>query len=413
MRIAFVHHPWDYPNPSVREGSLPIWVYEMARRLARCCDVTVFGRAHPTLPRCEERDGVRFRGVSINHDRPLLRLVRLLAPKGNPRRPDFASLLYHLCYAVKVAIAIRRERCDLVHINNFSNFVPIIRRLNPHAKIALHMECEWLTQLDPALIEPRLRQVNGVIGCSEYVTNKVRRSFPQLADRCHVVLNGVDVERFARNGDGQAASGRNGKQILFVGRVSPEKGVHRLIDAFEQVLRHHPDCSLKIVGPLAAAPREFLAQLCEPEVAAALAPCYDYDYVADLRDRAARLGPDRVDLVGPKRHQELPALFAQADLLVNPSYSEAFGMTVVEAMASGTPVVATRVGGMMEILEGEQAGLLVEPGNAAAVAEAIVRLIDDDELRRRMGVAGRRMAAERYSWDRLAETLLETYRSLM
>ena len=83
-----------------------------------------------------------------------------------------------------------------MHIINFSQLVPLVRFLNPKAKIVLHMECEWLTQLDPALIGPRLEKTDLIIGCSHFVTDKIRERFPHLADNCQTVHNAVDPDKF-------------------------------------------------------------------------------------------------------------------------------------------------------------------------------------------------------------------------
>lgn len=406
MKIAFVHQPWDDANPVVKEGSLAIWTDEVGRRLAEDHEVLVFGRHNPARQWVEERDGIRYFGVRLSHDRPLLKLMRLFSSKSNPKRPEFSRGAFHYMYAMKIARAARRERCDVIHIHNFSNFAPVIRRFNPNARIILHMHCEWLSQLDPKLIEPRLRKVDAIVACSDYVTERVRKAFPQHAGKCHTVPNGVDAGRFSATGN---ESPRNGAcRVLFVGRVSPEKGVHTLIDGFERVVREQPGCSLRIVGPLTPAPREFIAQVCDAAQAEALAPCYERDYIADLREKAARAG-GTIDISGPTPHGEMPTLYADADVLVNPSVSEAFGMSLIEAMASGTPVVATRVGGMTEILAEQEAGLLVEPNDPDALSDAILRLARDPDLRRTMGMNGREIARNRYTWDHTTDALRRIY----
>lgn len=409
MKIAFVHQPWDFANPPVVEGSLSVLTTEIARRLVNEHEVIVFGNAHPHTAARDVRDGVRYQSFRVSHDRLPLHVLKWIAPRADPGRPHFSHILYYLIYALKIALAVRRERCDVVHIHNFSNFAPVIRRLNPRARIVLHMHCEWLTQIDSKLLERRLRNVDAIVSCGEYITENTRRRFPAHADKCRTVVNGVDPAQFGQGADVAEKNGHD--EVLFVGRISPEKAAHTLIDAFAQVSKRHPRVRLRMVGPQVSAPFEFIAQMGEPELAAALAPCYEGDYLADLRRRAALCGEDRVDLAGPAPHDELPALYAHADILVNPSLSEPFGMTVVEAMASGTPVVATRVGGMKEILAEQEAGILVEPNDAAALADAITRLIEDPDLRRAMGAAGRRIVQDKYTWDHVADAFRQIYES--
>jgi glycosyltransferase involved in cell wall biosynthesis len=103
--------------------------------------------------------------------------------------------------------------------------------------------------------------------------------------------------------------------------------------------------------------------------------------------------------------------YRSADVVVNPSFSEASGRSPIEAMACGVPVVATRVGSMPEYLEHDKTGILVEPGDASALAEAIICLLSNENLRRSMGEAGRKRAVKFFSWERTVEKLLHLYKN--
>jgi len=99
-------------------------------------------------------------------------------------------------------------------------------------------------------------------------------------------------------------------------------------------------------------------------------------------------------------------------VFVQPSFSEAFGMPVAEAMASGLPVVAARVGGIPEAVVNGKTGLLVESGDATALAEAILRLFEDEDLRKSMGKAAHKRAVNTFSWDQIVENLLRQYKNI-
>lgn len=421
MKIAFVAQHWDEVDP--RGGgstSIAILTYQMARHLTRSGEVLIYARRGHSQQKVQlDEEGIHYRRKSVAVEDQVLKpfkvLDRLLG-LCNRKRPFFASSLYYLGYALQVARDMRAQQPDVVHIHNFSQFVPIIRAFNPQAKIVLHMHCEWLTQLDPAMIERRLRQANLVIGCSEYITDKVRCRFPHLASRCQTVCNGVDVDQFI-GGNGHREMGKEGKRLLFVGRVSPEKGVHVLLDAFQRVVEHDPLVRLDIVGPAGTIPFDFIVRVSDDQKVAELASFYGGilrrgDYFSYLQRRLPSSLTDRVRFVGPVSNTRVADYYRDADVLVNPSFSEAFGMSLVEAMACQVPVVATRVGGAIEIVEGSQAGLLVEPGNATALAEAILHLLEDDSLRKRMGEAGRKQAMARYSWDQVTGQLLRLYEGM-
>jgi glycosyltransferase involved in cell wall biosynthesis len=422
VKIAFVMQHWDEVVPRVGgSSSIAILTYQMARRLARSGEVVIYAKRGRFQSRAQrDEEGIQYRRLSVAAEDWVVRPLKLLGRFPgfrNPRRPFFASGLYYLGYAVQVARDLKARQPDIVHIHNFSQFVPVIRAFNPRAKIVLHMHCEWLTQLDPVMIERRLRQVNLVLGCSEYITEKIRRQFPHIANRCQTVFNGVDVHRFVNEDAAGGSIRKNGKRLLFVGRISPEKGIHVLLDAFQKVVEHDPQVQLDVVGPGGDVPFEFIVLVNDDEKVSALASFYRGilrrgDYFSYLQRCLPSNLASRVRFVGHVSNALVADYYRNADVLVNPSFSEAFGMSLIEAMACQVPVVATRVGGMTEIVAASRAGLLVEPGDATALAEAILRLLGDDSLRKRMGEAGRQQAAARYSWERVTEDLLHLYEGI-
>ena len=359
----------------------------------------------------EHIDGVRYHHVHSRIDRRLLRLLEPLSKWHSVRRPLVASALYHMGYARRVAADLRARNCDFVMLFNFSQYVPVIRKQNPAIKIALNMQCEWLTQFDRTRIERRLRGVDWVIGCSAYIADKVGRRFPGVADRCVPVFNGVDVNRFARRARDGSERLEAGAHLLFVGRVSPEKGLHVLLGALKTVVQRNPNTVLEIVGGHAECPREYIVDLAEEEKVAALARFYNgKSYFSQLQDQLVSAGlKDKVRFSGFLPHSEAAERYLSADVLINPSLSEAFGMSLAEGMASGLPVVATRVGGMPEIVDEGRTGLLVASDDAPALAEAILDMLDDRNRARAMGEAGRERAAELFSWDRIAAQLCELF----
>ena len=414
MKVAFVHQPLGTLSPPVKHGSIGIWTYEVARRLAPSCNVIVYARRGPEQAEIKADGGVEYRRISSGLDDRALKLLgrhpRLQRLPGlrNPKRPFFASRFAHLEYGLRVATDLRAQQCDLVHIHNFSQLVPLIRAFNPKVRIVLHMHCEWLTQLEPRLVERRLRNCDLVLGCSEHIAGKIRRRFPQAASRCAVVYNGVDPQCFTPNGHGSIGE-RGVKRLLFVGRVSPEKGLHVLLQAFGKIFEQNPQTELRIVGPEWVPPLDFIVRFGEDERVADLARFYRGSYLSHLRQMLSPGVADRVSFLGNLPYPELAALYRAADVVINPSFVESFGMSLVEAMACKAAVVATRVGGVSEVVENGESGILVEAGNASALAQAVLRLLEDPNLRESMGAAGRRRVIERFSWERVVESLLSRY----
>ena len=414
MKIAFINQPWNRIALPIQSGSIAIWTYEVARRLAPSFEVIVYGRRGEGDKETDRDKGVEYRRIPISQDLFLQRVARRL-PVGVLKMPlRFDRAPYFMGYAVRVAMDLRKRKCDIVHVHNYSQFAPIIRRFNPGTRIVLHMHCEWLTQIDRRLIAGRLTAVDRVVGCSDYLTNTIRRGFPEFAERCHTVHNGVNVQHFSPADKPPAAPGKGEQTILFVGRVSPEKGVHVLLEAFRRVLEDRPNTRLEIVGPLGAAPADFIVGSTDDPRVKELDPLYRGDYVDSLRKALPDGMADKVSFVGSIPYFELLDRYRAADVFVFPSvWNEPFGLPVVEAMACGVPVVATRSGGIVEIVKDGETGYLVERGNAAELAGAIMKLLRDDARRLAMGKAARQRAVEMFTWERVAEELSHVYAGIL
>jgi len=412
----------------VQDGSIEIWTYEVARRLAKSCDIIVYARKGRRQKRDEYDQGVHYRRISTSADEwftyistavdklgrfPRFHSIRRALFFRNVRHPLFASSLYYLTYVLQVAKDLRTEKCDIVHLHNFSQFVPIIRAFNPKIKIVLHMHCEWLTQLDRAMMEKRLRDVDLVIGVSQYITETIRRCFPQFAKRCQTVLNGVDTTTFVNKNDPGAPKKNDVKRLLFVGRVSPEKGVHVLLDAFKKVVRRDSQVQLKIIGPQRSTPIEFIVALsCDPKVSD-LGSFYRGNYIQHLQSKLSSDLASHVSFTGTVSRRQLITSYQNADVFVLPSvWNEPCSLTLTEAMATGVPVVATASGGTPEIVNDGESGSLVERGDAAALAEAILRLLSDEDIRKSMGKDARKRAVELFSWEQTVKNLLRQYKNI-
>jgi glycosyltransferase involved in cell wall biosynthesis len=206
--------------------------------------------------------------------------------------------------------------------------------------------------------------------------------------RTRVIYGGADPARYTADPD----QPRRG--VLFVGRLTPHKGVDGLLRALPA------GAHLRLVGSTGHDSRL-------PE----------RDYPLLLRQLAA---DHDVDFVGTASDSDLPCLYRSAEVLVLPSVertcygkpvrvSELLGLAVLEAMASGTPVVASRVGGVAEIVQDGLTGFLVPPGDQAALRDRLAQLLGDPLLARRMGAAAREVVLQRFTWAAVAERCLAAY----
>ena len=225
------------------------------------------------------------------------------------------------------------------------------------------------------------------------VSSYSARSLGARPDRVRVVYGGVDHRRFTPPA---AGGGRSG--VLFVGRLTPHKGVDVLLRALPA------GASLAVVGTTGHDRQ---------------APERDYPIL--LRRLAEGRAVRFAEGVGDG---ELPGLYRAASVFVLPSVertcygrriaiSELLGLTLLEAMACGTPVVASRVGGLPEVVRDGETGFLVEPGDADGLRDRLALLLGDPVLARRLGANARDLVEERFTWEACAHRCLDAYQELV
>jgi len=196
------------------------------------------------------------------------------------------------------------------------------------------------------------------------------------------------------------------------GRITPEKGLHIVIDAFNTLARKYPDLELCLIGQERITPAEFLVELSDDARVRSLKAFYPGSYQKKIMESLAPALSSRVFLSGHVSHSEMVSKYYDATIFLNASYYETFGIPVAEAMACGLPVIAARAGGVPEIVEDGLSGLLVEPGDADALAAAVTKLLENKPLRDSLARAGRERVRERFNFDSIAGELAKLYRGM-
>ncbi len=213
-----------------------------------------------------------------------------------------------------------------------------------------------------------------------------------FAHKTVTIYNAVDLSRYDERDDRrQELDARDRLVIGFVGQIVPRKGVTTLIQALPAVLQRFPTALLAIVG-------------CPPPD--------ETDYDRACRALVDELGlSQHVRFVGYRR--DIPAWMRSFDVFALPTRSEPFGKVVIEAMAAGTPVVATHVGGIPEIVTGPELGSLVSPDDPAAIAREIMRYLADPELRAEVGRVSAESVRMRFGLDAMMMRLEQLYDELL
>jgi glycosyltransferase involved in cell wall biosynthesis len=421
LKIAFVHLPINEIRPPMYltglANSVELIADEIARRLARSHDIVAYCARGKGQQKVEKFDGVEYRRMStwldcrLLHRRKFMRLVDF-AGWGNGSQPIINYALWYRHFIGEVVRDLSRQGCDIIHIMNISQFVPVLRARLPKTRIVLHMQAQWLEHLDAAVIEQRINAADLVLGCSDFIAAGVRRRFPSLAPRCSHIYNGADIALFAKPPGVQ----RNPKELLFVGRIAPEKGVHILLDAFRVVLAQYPDAHLKLIGPEKVHPREALLPICDDQHVLEIEPYFRPGAYAELlRAKISQLPSGSVSFLnkGIKFSELVPHYHSASIFAFSPVWNDPSPLTTYEAAACGLPIVSTRSGGIPEIVEHGRSGLLVERSDAQSLANAILQLLSNPDQRDAMAQAAFERASTRFSWDRIAEDLLREYERLL
>ncbi|NET35113.1 MAG: tetratricopeptide repeat protein [Cyanothece sp. SIO1E1] len=419
LRVAFVNQYCDTVLPPF-QNSVGACTYGIIRPLAEGCNVITYGiKRSEKLESNYYAQGVHYRFLSplpldrwlFKHFRKYQKFIKFFN-RGMAPPPSFSRWVFPL-YGRAVAKDLVLQQCNVIHFQHTSQYIPMVRALNPTAKIVLTLHSELFTQHHPATFERRLRQVDFVTCVSDCITEKTRQNFPQIADRCQTIYNGIETGEFAREPDYKQARQRPIKRLLYAGAVSPQKGVHTLLDAFQIVVQTYPDVQLDIVGPQGTVPVEETFPIDDPALVTSLKPFYAVNYMTYLK---SQLTPDiaaKVSFPGMIARSKLIDRFFDADIFVFPPvWDEGFGIPPVEAMAAGTPVVATRSGAIVETVEHGKTGFLVAKNDAPALAAAILQLLEQDDLRVSMGQAARHRALTHFTWEQAADTTLQLYQAL-
>jgi glycosyltransferase involved in cell wall biosynthesis len=255
--------------------------------------------------------------------------------------------------------------------------------------VAKHFFAPWVAAYLGALMKCSIPRAAAILAVSAYTARQVSETLGVATERIIIAPNGLDAH-FRRShtpDEVQLVAERYGlvaPYIIYVGSINPRKNVARLVRAFTDVrLRHGLPHHLVLVGGLG----------------------WQYDNVAAAIHESG-LGA-AVHLLGRVPNEDVPLLMAGAECLAYPSLGEGFGLPILEAMACGVPVLAGAVPPLLEL--GQGAALLVDPESQSAIASGLDVLLRDADLRAELRQAGLRRAQE-YSWARVAETALETYR---
>ena len=326
----------------------------------------------------------------------------------------FYNAKFQLAVAKYVPTLVKKEGIDIIHSHEaympdillqFRDIkVPIVTTV--HTTIKGQREGTkrsgmGLWELDASeratiLLYPLLRLAEEVyfaknryyITVSNWMKEQLLRQYPRIRNRrIYVVYNALDTEFWSPS---KEETGKLEKEniVLYVGRLLALKGINVLIRAIPKVLKENRNVKFVFIGP---GNREvYMNMLRETGV-----PRPNYAFL------------------GYRNREELLRYYRISNIFVIPSYSENMPMTLLEAMSCALPVISTRVGGIPEVVSDYVDGILVTPGSVDELASSLILLLQDENLRRSLGLNARKKIMEKFSWNKAIHRILGIYREIM
>jgi len=300
-----------------------------------------------------------------------------------PIERSFGILITGLGVSRKVRRLLNQEAFDVIHLHGPYACLPtIVLKHSKSTNIAtFHASSPYRKRY--AILARTLRRflerIDGYIAVSPVAAETMKE---YLDVEFRIIPNGVDTERFSPEVERLPKFADHRPTILFTGRLEPRKGLKHLLLAFEFVAEKLPDARLLIVGT--GVMGGYYRSLVQSKI------------------------KKNTYFEGFVRTEDVPRYYASCDVFCSPAVGgESFGIVLLEAMASGKAIVASSIDGYRKVIENREDGLLVEPENPRALAEALLEVLTDRELRSKLSIQGRKKVMA-YSWERIAKRL-ETF----
>lgn len=240
-----------------------------------------------------------------------------------------------------------------------------------------------------------MNRSDALIAVSKYTVDELTELYGIDEKKIHVIYNGVDVQKFKPRPDRTELRRDFGleaekKIVLFVGRLYHRKGLEILLRSIPPVLQEFSDVKFVISGKGFKEKEESLRNLAKQ---------------LDIEDHVTFMGyvPD----------EKLPNLYSASDIFVLPAIYENFPFAILEAQATGLPVISTKVGGIPEFLVDNENGFLIDAGNSAQLTQRVLALLQDPKLAKEMGMRGRKLIEEKFSWRLITSQVIDLYHKLL
>ncbi|MCR4394402.1 MAG: glycosyltransferase family 4 protein [Dehalococcoidales bacterium] len=372
MKIALVS-PYDFSYP----GGVVRHIASLERHFTRMGHVVKI-----IAPASSPVEGYGDRFIQIGKPRPV------------PTSGSIARITISLTLTNKVKEVLEKEKFDIIHLHEplAPTLCTTVLRLSNTINIGTFHATEskpsyrWTKPLFlSGLYKKWFNKLHGRIAVSKPAMDFINRFFPSTYD---IIPNGIDLEHFSPNVKPMEQFMDGKINLLFVSRLEKRKGLEYLLKAYRLIKPDYPNIRLIIVGPGTRLRKKYEKMVAD----------------AELED---------VIFTGAVDYQDLPRYYKSADIFCAPATGhESFGIILLEAMATGKPVVASSISGYSTVVSHGVDGLLVPPKQEVPLAQAISTLIRSEELRKKMGEQGIKKSAN-FGWEYISRRVMNYYLSIL
>ncbi|MCE5260260.1 MAG: glycosyltransferase [Chloroflexi bacterium] len=388
-------------------GGMNVYIREVCRALAKQgWLIDIFTRSQDNSPQ-----------VMVDQPAPGCRTINIEAgPRGSMDRREVFSVLPEFTQGVRAFCQEQQLNYALIHSHYWlSGWVAMELARDWHIPI-IQMFHTLGRMKDAAAQDPAQREASNRARAEQTIMDIADRIVAATPlDRLQMVNNyqvneakiavipcGVNLELFhpmpKQLAYAEVGVPPNKKLLVFIGRLDPVKGLKYLLQALCELSKMNPKLVQELCLAIIGGDRESHLQALREDI----------DCITQIKDIGL---DDMVFFYGPQAQERLPAYYSAAEICVMPSLYESFGMVALEAMACGTPVIASRVGGLTFTIRDGETGFLVPERNPKALAEKISLVMEDACLRHRLSHRAQQVA-QSYSWETVADQLVNLYGEL-
>ena len=369
--------PYFYPE----SGGLESYTYNISKRMVKKgFDVTILCSTRDKIDENENLDGIKVIRQKPNFilSNTPIRFNLFFTMSKLVKENDFDLINAHTpvpLYADVAAMVSKRHK------------IPFILTYHAGSLMKDRIVIDAVAKIYQRSIEKfTLAQADKIITVSEFVKNNYIKEYKE---KVCIISPGVDIDKFKPLNKIE----KKPNNILFVAQLVKGhkwKGLDYLLESVNLIKKDIESIKLTVVG--------------------------SGNYIDHYKDRVNELRiKDNVIFKGRVSDEELVKEYQRANILILPTYTDAesFGMVLIEANACGISVIGTRTGGIQYVIKDGETGLLVPPKNPEALADAVIELLNDEDLAKKMGENGRRLVEKRYTWKRAAEMTEKVYKGVI